>query len=209
LLADGTQTGLSSSLTWSSGTITPNKLSFGGNDAGKSLILPKDKNRVVSEETGSILFDYNATDNLLVHDGADWVTFPNETAVAEIIKDDFIDWSVPVKITTDTLDYSLGSRFYIDETNPYFVEDSITVPVHGKLYLKNSNSVYKPVQVLVYDEAAVTSIFDNGVGHYVRFPDGVTEVSCSDDDGFVTFSIEVADATHRYLVYGQQYADWD
>ena len=77
----GTATGLSSTLTWTSGTITPKKISFGSRDAGRSLILPLDKNGVVSAEEGSILFDYNNDDEIKVHNGSSWITFPNETTM--------------------------------------------------------------------------------------------------------------------------------
>lgn len=124
LQTTGTQTGLSSTLTWSSGTITPNKLSFGGNDAGKSLILPKDKNRTVSAEDGSILFDYNNTENIMVYDGdgATWLSFMHEDNVGDYIEDNYLDDRIPADstnsdaVTLDWLDKNYSQMIVGDDT---------------------------------------------------------------------------------------------
>lgn len=82
----GTATSLSSTLSWSSGTITPKKLSFGGHDAGRSLIMPLDKNGLVSEEEGSIYYDYDNTKSLKLYDGADWIQFQNDETINGLIE---------------------------------------------------------------------------------------------------------------------------
>ena len=123
-------------------------------------------------------------------------------AVVDTKLDNVVKWSAPIVITNDTLDFSLGSVFVIESTNT-----AIEANPWNRLYLSNSNGNYKNVVVQIHGDIEISSIYDNGVGHEVRFPDGVSSLTVATGK-FLRISIEPADATHRVVGYGQLYTGW-
>lgn len=122
----GIGTGYSSSLTWTSGTIKPKKLTFGGRDDSRSLILPLDKNGLISAEEGSIFFDYNNDDEIKVHNGTSWITFPNTTTQQEAIEANLGSSTPTVQDSTvETLNFS--NKNYINGI--YGAQDAQTINV--------------------------------------------------------------------------------
>lgn len=118
----GTQTGLSSSLTWSSGTIIPSTLSF-GTDTGKDLILPLDdttSTQVIASE-GSLYWEKNAH-YLMAYDGSDWAKFvplsyvnsANATGGVPFFisypqMNDYVDFNLPYDVTIDSIMVDIGT----------------------------------------------------------------------------------------------------
>ena len=88
------QTGLIGDKTASSGTWTPYKISFGSEDAGRSLIIPIDKNDILSAETGSIRLGTEGTDRLEVHNGTSWDTYSTDSDVTTEIET-YINYDTP------------------------------------------------------------------------------------------------------------------
>ena len=136
LQTSGTQTGLSSTLTWSSGVLTPEKLSFGGHDAGKSLIMPMDKNGLVSVEEGSIYFDYNVTDNLSLYDGSGWIDYLNEDNIDTKIALTLAKTIDAITATVDTLTMSDAS-----------IITQLTRTTNHTIYIDNDAINIKTLQV--------------------------------------------------------------
>lgn len=110
----GSQLTNTSTLTWTSGTITPKKLSFGGTDAGRTLQLPLDKNRVVELVQGSFIYDYNYTKNLMVWDGSTWLYYPTTTDVDESIASNFSFNAPATETDAETYTFDFEDRNYIE-----------------------------------------------------------------------------------------------
>ena len=116
LLAAGTQTALSSTLTWSSGTITPNTLSFGASGTSKSMIAPMDDYSTIakSAERGSWFYDDTA-DRLYFHNGSSWVKFEDAN---------YVDAQDALKLTKTELQDSLKAQTYFFSTTVAYPSDS-------------------------------------------------------------------------------------
>lgn len=140
LQTSGTQTGLSSTLTWSSGTLYPYLVNFGAVEGdAKSLILPLEDIGSVAKNTstGSIFYD-KAGDALYVRDTGAWEKFYDDDAVdnllsAKLAKADLDDsLKAQTEFFSATLPYPTSSENVVLFRAPFAIEiDSVHAVLSG------------------------------------------------------------------------------
>jgi len=109
-------------------------------------------------------------------------------AIAEVLK-----WGDPIDIPSDTLDISLGSRFYIDDNNDLFGGGG------GTLYVVGTSTDKKTVEVVIEDGAKINLIHDVDNNATINFPKGVTQLSVSGGTGYKSFPIKLINLADKWV----------